>query len=228
MSNPILVIMIKKKEINVMNNRVQLGLILLSLLFLYTDVYAQPEWEIEKTKDGEVTVRSRISERTNESGEAVQLIEYVATTTVSVDIQQCIAVLKDVSKHKEIEDYEVSEKVETISDNEWIVYYYTNSPWPMPDNDCVAKMTLSEDKTEGMTTFTVIAAPTMFEQKDVNRMTYYNVSYAFKDLGDGRVELTLDAKMSPTIQAPAWMVRSFFPNGPADILQKILELAKIS
>ena len=77
-----------------MNSRVQLGLIILGMICLNANVFAQAnEWKTEKTKDGEVIVRSRISDRIDESGEAVQLIEYVATTTVSVDIQQCIAVV---------------------------------------------------------------------------------------------------------------------------------------
>ncbi len=132
-----------------------------------------------------------------------------------------------MEKHKEFEDYEVSKKVETISDNEWIVYYYTNSPWPMPDNDCVAKMSYTEDD-QGTASFSIIAAPAMFEMKNVDRMTYYEVVYTFKDLGNDKVELMVDAKMSPTIQAPDWMVSSFFPNGPAGILRKISELAKSS
>lgn len=213
-------------EINVMKYKIQIGLVLLAMIFLNADIVAQvKEWETEITKDGKVTVKSRISERTDEKGDAVQLIEYVATTTASVDMQDCIAVLKDGSKHKEFTDDEVSKTVETLSDNEWIVYYYTNAPWPMPDNDCVAKMILSEDETNKTATFTLTTAPSMFEMKDVKRMTYYNVTYTFKDLGNDKVEMTLTGNSSPVVQAPAWMVSAWFPNGPADILRTILELA---
>jgi len=206
--------------------RVQMGLILLGMFFVNSNIIAQTkEWDTETTKDGKVTVNSRISKRTDDKGEEVQLIEYEATTTASVGIRNCISVVKDVSKHKEFMDDELSKKVETISDNEWVIYYYTNSPWPMPDNDTVAKMDFSEDETEGVATFTVTAAPSMFEMGDVDRMTYYNVTYVFKDLGNGEVEMTVIGKMSPTVQAPAWMVSSWFPEGPADILRGIVKLA---
>lgn len=216
-------------KINVMKNKVQIGLIILGMIFLNTNLFAQTiDWKTETTKDGKVTVKSKISKRTDERGNNVQLIEYVATTTASVSMQNCISVVKDVSKHKEFTDDEVSKKVKTISDNECVVYYYTNSPWPMPDSDCVMKMNFSEDETKRMAVFTLTAAPSMFEKKDVERTTCYNVTYAFIDLGNGKVEMTVTGKMSPTVKAPDWMIRAWFPDGPADILRIILKLAKSS
>ena len=209
-----------------MKNRAKITLLILSILFLNAILVAQTEdWDIEITGDDSITVKSRISERTDEKGEEVQLIEYTATTTASVSMQNCISVLKDVSNHKELTDDEVSELVTTLSDNEWIVYYYTNPPWPVPNNDCVAKMTLSEDENQDMATFTISAAPSMYEMKDVRRMTYYEVTYEFKDLGNGEVEMTVTSSSSPTVQFPAWMIGAWFPEGPADILRTIIELA---
>lgn len=209
-----------------MENKVQIGLIILSMILLNTNIFSQTDgWKTEKTKDGKITVRSRISERTNEMGDEVQLIEYVATTIASVDIQNCISVLKNVSKHKEFTFDDVSKKVKTISDNEWIVYYYTDESWPMSGNDCVAKMIYSEDETNKTTTFTLTAAPSMFEKKDVERMTYYNVKYAFEDLENDKIKMIIDGEMSPVVQAPNWMLRAWFPEGPADALRGIITLA---
>jgi hypothetical protein len=209
-----------------MENKVQIGLITLSMILLNTNIFSQTDgWKTEKTKDGKITVRSRISERTNEMGDEVQLIEYVATTIASVDIQNCISVLKNVSKHKEFTFDDVSKKVKTISDNEWIVYYYTDESWPMSGNDCVAKMIYSEDETNKTTTFTLTAAPSMFEKKDVERMTYYNVKYAFEDLENDKIKMIIDGEMSPVVQAPKWMLRAWFPEGPADALRGIITLA---
>jgi len=173
-------------------------------------------------------VQSNISNRTDENGDKVQLIEYIATTTASVSMQNCISVLKDVSKHKEFQDDKVSKIVKTISDHEWVVYYYTDAPWPMPNSDTVALMNFSEDATKKTATFTFTAAPSMFEEKGVKRMTYYNVTYAFKDVGNGNVEMTMTSKMSPVIKAPGWMIGRWFPEGPADILRGILKFAKSS
>ncbi len=213
-------------ELNVMKNKVQIGLITLVMVFLNANIFAQTDgWETELAKDGKTTVKSRISKRTDEAGDKVPLLEYAATTIANVSMENCIAVIKDVSKHKEFTDDETSEIVETISDNEWVVYYFTKSPWPMPDNDLVVKMIFTEDDTSSLATFTLTVAPSLYEMKDVKRMTYYNQTYAFKDLGNGAVEMTVTGKMSPTIKVPGWMMSAWFPNGPAKMLRIIAELA---
>ena len=56
-------------------------------------------------------------------------------------------------------------------------------------------------------------------------MTFYNVTYAFKDLGNDQVEMTVTGEMTPAVQAPAWLVSGWFPNDPADILRAIVKLA---
>ena len=217
----------KTARIKVKKNNLQIEFIILSLIFLFENSFAKSnEWDTEITDDGKITVKSNISERIDEKGEKVQLIEYIASTTTNVSMQNCISVIKDVSIHKEFTDDEVSKMVKTISDNEWVVYYYTDAPWPMPDNDCVAKMSFSEDATEKKATFTLTAAPSSFENKDVDRMTYYNVSYAFKNLGNGEIEITVSGEMSPIVQVPGWMVSAWFPDGPADILRIITKLAE--
>ncbi len=108
--------------------RALLRLIILCMMFLCTNLFAQTnEWKTDKIDDGKITVRSCISERTNESNEVVPLIEYIATTTDRVSMQNCISLLKDASKHKEFHGNDVSKKIETITENEWIVYYHLNS-----------------------------------------------------------------------------------------------------
>lgn len=206
-----------------MKHLIKLGFLLLGMIVLTTNLFAQKEWKTAKTKDG-MTVKSNISKRTNEKGNEVQLIEYTATATANASLAKCISTLKDVSKHKIIIDEKLSEKVKTISDNECLVYYFFSAPWPLPNSDCVANMVLSEDAIAKTATFTLTAAPTMFEKKKVERMTYYNIIYAFKDLGNGRVEMTTSAKISPLVQVPDWMIGGFFPDGPADVLRRIIKL----
>lgn len=203
------------------------GIFISVLIFINTNLFAQQtDWRTEKTEDGKITVTSKISKRTDDIEGEVQLIEYIATTTANVSMHNCISVMKDISKHKEILNEEVSEMVKIISDNEWLIYYYFDAPWPIPNSDCVTKMSFSEDLTNNMATFTITAEPFMYEQKDVKRLTFYNVIYTFKDLGNGNVEMTSTAKLTPVVQAPEWIVREFFPNGPARYLQRLLVLAK--
>lgn len=197
------------------------------LTFISSNMFAQKsEWTTEKTEDGTITVTSKISKRTDHIDGEVQLIEYVATTTANVSLQSCISIMKDISKHKEILNEEVSEMIETISDNEWLVYYYFDAPWPIPNSDCVTKMSFSEDLINKSATFTIIAEPSSYGLTNVKRLTYYNIYYTFKDLENGSVEITSTAKLTPAVQAPDWIVKNFFPDGPARYIQRLLLLAK--
>jgi hypothetical protein len=195
-----------------------------SLLILSAPAFAEAEWKTSTTGDGLITVRSRISERSNEAGKKVMLIEYSATTKARMKLADGVALLKNVERHKLFLDEKVSDRVKTVSDREWVVYYTFGAPWPMPSSDCVAVMT-QEDSAQ-KTVFSLTAAPSLVENRKLDRMRFYNVTYAFRDLGDGLVEITTAASVSPLVQVPDWMVAGFFPDGPAKVLNRIVKLAQ--
>ena len=87
-------------------------------------------------------------------------------------------------------------------------------------------MTSYEDIKEKVAAYSLTATPSMYERTDEDRLSYYNITYAFKDLGDGNVEITIDGKMSPMIDIPLWILRRSMPSHPAEVLEKIIELAK--
>ena len=208
-------------------NRKFLAILIFIAIFINANVIAQStDWKTEKSNDGKIIVISKISKRIDEFSNEVQLIEYIAKTTANVSLSNCISVMKDISKHKEILNENVSEMLKSVSENEWLIYYYFDAPWPLPNSDCVSKMNFSEDVNNGMATFTLTAEPAMYENKDVKRLTYYNITYTFKDLGNGKVEMTSTAKLTPVVQAPDWIVKNFFPEGPARYLQRLLFLSK--
>lgn len=212
-----------------MKNTIQIILFLFCIVFINTNLSAQTDdWTIAKTKDDKTTVKYNISSRTDENGDLVPLIEYTVTTTDIVNMQNCISVLKDVSKHKEFHDDDVSIKIKAITENEWILYYYIKGMGPIPDSDCVVKMTIFEDVMKKMAVFTLTAAPSLFEKKDVKRFTYYNESITFKDLENGKVEITVSSKVTPPIKVPVWMMKAAFPETAYDVVRKIVKLAKES
>ena len=118
------------------------------------------------------------------------------------------------------------QNVRTISDNEWIIYYYTNNPWPVKNSDCVSRMTFTENKEEKTATFALVATPSEYEKAKVNRMTHFNVVYTFKDLGNSKVKITMTGKSSPPVKVPMWLIKSAFPSAPANAIRKLVELVK--
>lgn len=197
------------------------------MFFLSTNCAAQTEkWKTKITDHGKISVKYSISERADENGTIVPLIEDIATTTAAVAMQNCISLMKNISRHREFTGDAISKNIRTVSENEWIIYFYSDNPWPIADSDCAARMSFSEDKIAKTATFTITAAPEMYEKQRVKRMTYYNVTYTFKDLGNGNVEITLAGKSSPAVKVPRWVISAAFPGAPADGLRKFVELAK--
>jgi hypothetical protein len=183
-------------------------------------------WKLEQTDDGKILVTSKVSERTEASGNQVPLIEYNARTTDFMNIQVCIDILKDPSKHNKFLDVKVNKLIKTYSSTEWLYYYVFNAPWPFTPADCVVKVNYSKDIQTKTTYFTLTAAPDLLETTKMNRFTNYTVVYALKELGNGKIEVTVKAKMTPPVPVPLWMLRASFPDSAADPLRKYITLVK--
>lgn len=208
-------------------NLVSFVILTIFLIFLGADLFSQTQdWKTENSKDGTMTVKYKVSKRFDEKGESVPLIEYVTTSTEKVSMEKCFSIIKNISMHKIFQGDDISENTKTISDNEWILYYMTKGFGPFPDSDSVSRMTFSEDVTQKTGVFSIIAEPTESENKKIKRITYYNMSYAFEDLGNGTTAITITASMSPAFSVPVWMINSSFPSAAFDVMKKFVELAK--
>ena len=210
-----------------MIRNVQVGITIICLIFINTNIFAQAkEWKTEKTKDGKITVKYSVSKRTGLNGKENQMVEYVATTITNANIKKLVAIMNNVLKHKEFMGQKISAKVKTLKDNECIVYYFYKGVWPYPSSDIVAKMIFNEEVDKKIATFSLTATPTMFEDNGVKRLDYYNLTYVFKEIENGNVEITIMAKFTPAVQLPAFIMSTWFPNGPAEYITGIIKLAK--
>ncbi|WP_139263220.1 SRPBCC family protein [Flammeovirga pacifica] len=182
------------------------------------------EWDIDKTENGSITVKSRVFNQEND-GKKSQIVQYEASTIADVDISQLLKVIKDASKHKYFsEDTEESKKLRDLPNGEWLVYYLVDAPFPIPNNDLIVKMSMIEGVDEVSLYGT--AVPDMYKMEDVKRMTYYNISYEIKKIEDGKSELITKVSMTPVTKAPDFLVKTWLPDGPSDIVKNIIIEAK--
>jgi len=154
-------------------------------------------WKTAELDGGKISVRYNISGQTSENGDACLLIQDTKRTIDHPDFEKCVSMMKDVSRHSEFTGDYSSEIIKRISDNEWLVYYYTKNPWPLSDSDCAARMVLTENLAEKTAVFTFTATPDAKETK--------------KDI--------------PRMKVSAWAVRSAFPGLPAGMIRKLAKLA---
>ena len=125
------------------------------LLFQNLTFSQEVEWIKKTSKDEKIAVNYRIynSAETDE-----QVIEYETVTTEELDFNKCIKMMQEVTNHKDFsDDTEDSYKINDISENESLVYYFIDAPWPMPNADCVSIMTYNKDPIANVATFELIA-----------------------------------------------------------------------
>lgn len=184
------------------------------------------DWKEKKSDDGRTTVRWNISTRTDEKGGKSPLIEYEAFTTDTLSLSKCIALMKDVSKHKEFQGDQESRSLQAHPDSGWLLYYFTKGPGFIPNSDCVLRMDFAEDTAKKEAVFTLTATPALYERTKAKRINLYDRTYVFRDLGNGSVRMTVQSKASPSFYVPQWMMNAAFPGAGFDLIRKFVQMAK--
>lgn len=210
-----------------MKNATKTICVFLSILLLSPGIWAQkPGWKQETTKDGRVTVDYRFSESVDQYGEKYNVLEYEAVTNASASLESLKEVMIDDPKHMEFMDgTEGVKRVRDLPGGEWLTYYFYNSPWPMPDADIVTRYKLEENPSGKRFVLTGSPAPDMYPEGKVPRMRHNHTKYTFSDKGNGIIEIVMYSKSVPLVSVPNWLVSAWFPDGPADMLNGIIDLA---
>lgn len=199
--------------------------LMLSIVLLQVGAFAQSEgWKTETVDQCEV--KSKIDKRTNSAGKSETVLRYVATTSEKASLGKIKQLMKTPNQYRNfLENTEESKLFKKVSNTEWYMYLFFDAPWPMPNSDCVHHMTI-EENTDKKFVISGKATPNEMEKKDVDRIEFYTVSYTFETLRDNSIQLIIDAAFAPTTSPPDWLIKSWFPNGPAGIAERIFEAAE--
>jgi len=201
--------------------------ILLGMVLFSTYLSAQTnEWKTATSKDGKVMAKYNFSTRINENGEKAPVVETIATTIEHIPIENAVLLMKDISKHKDFRGEKSSELVETISNNEWIIYYFNGKSLIAPSVDGSYIMTFEEDKKNKTATFTIMTDPTLVKETDASRITYAKEIYSFKELHGDQLEITIKTTVSPGFKVPSVLMKKAFPKKIFENMNKFVVLAK--
>ena len=193
----------------------------LILILCSTALLGQRNWKTQKSKDGSVIVKSEI-----ESTDNGKVIHYIAETTANISLQKAEEYLKNSNTHKNfLENTTESKEIQKKSENNWITYYFFDAPWPMPNSDAVQEFKLS--KTENSLIVKGISNPKAYKTTDVKRMEQYDISYSFVKVGENKTKLTVAAAFTPVSKVPNFLLKGWFPKGPANIVSRLVnEISK--
>jgi hypothetical protein len=200
---------------------------ILLLLFSMQAISAQEEeWKTKMSKDGLVSVKYRVYNQIEKEGEKTQIIEFEARTTTKASLEACVLTMRTDANHVEImEGTEEARRIKDLPGGEWVTYYYYKPPWPMPASDVITRYKLEEDPGGGRAILTGTPAPDMYPIGDLPRMENNHTKYTFTDLGE-EVEIVMYSWSIPLIKAPNWLAKTWFPNGPAEMVRGIARFAE--
>lgn len=184
------------------------------------------EYKTKTTEDGQVTVKYRVYDRELPTGDTQQTMDYVVTKVVDGQLPKLLATIKDSSKHKTYLGITESREVGRISGDSWVTHYFFDMPWPMSDSDAVVTYHATHDAGRGTAVVTGKQTPDAHPRKDVDRVSYYDVKYTLEEKSEGKVEVTIALAMASPASGPKWMLNSWFPGGPTDVLNRLVDLSR--
>lgn len=196
------------------------------VIFFYSYLlFAQNDHWTSVVVDDSILVDYRLTD-TILDGKSHQMLVYNAKCTSDVDYERCVHVFEDLDNFTKIFDYtKRSEKREELAQNEWLIYLYLDMPWPMPNSDMVYTMNFTRQDSNNTTIITMISSPDMLEPTDVERGRVGNSVYTISKLENGKVMINISTLSVPSTEAPDWMAKAWFPNGPAKIMRNIMLLS---
>ena len=197
--------------------------VFLNSLLLFCDVARAEGWKEVRSKDGTIEIQSQIADTILDGG-SVELVKYKASTQAEVSIDQFIAAMNRPETHQFVLENERVIRLKTISDHEWVFYYFFNFPWPMSDADCVVHITLLQSANGAE--FVLSAAPSEYPMQKVKRMPIYNVKYTLQKINEKSSRISVDSEIASTMNAPHILVQLWFPEGPADLLKRVIKASQ--
>lgn len=192
------------------------NLISILLLFISLSALAQNrDWTIKTSKDNKTKVKYDITKVDGGTH-----LYYIASRKVNVSLNALDSYFSNSENHKNfLENTPESKQIKKINNNEWITYYYFDAPWPMPNSDVVVKFIKEQNDNSIMYTATAITG--VYEDKDVDRLTTYKFIYNFEKIDENTTNITINANFISVGSVPKFLVRTWFPEGPARIITNL-------
>src|SRR6188768_1160946 len=107
-------------------------MIILILSALFTTLFAQEGWVLERDKNG-VKVYTRKTQTSN-------MKDSRAIAIVNSDTKEVLNLLTDFENHwKWMDRIKISRVLKKASENEFYVYYEALAPWPVSNRDIITK-----------------------------------------------------------------------------------------
>lgn len=174
-------------------------------------------WELQKNQDGiSVYTKPVLVSEGNEQ------LAYKGVTVVKASIDRLLEVMKDVNNFdKWIHNCYEAKVLQTVNDNERIVYQKTHFPWPTQDRDSILKQTFVRESASLIRLNMVNHDGA--KNDDFIRIPYFNGYWSFKDLGNGKIEIVYEAVADSGGSIPSFIGDRFIVDVPFYSIKGLVE-----
>ncbi len=198
---------------------------LILFILLSIPIFAQAQqkdWKETTANDGKVKLKHTVNVVKDKKGDNRVVGEYILKTTANIKLGKAEKLFRNADKYKDfLDNTEVSKNVGNTSKNDWLLYLFIDAPWPMPNADCVQRVTIA--RTEKELTVNCIAKPDAYPLQGEERMDISDSKFHFVENASGAVEVTITGKFSPMGPITKFLLETWFPKGPVDLLERILD-----
>ena len=180
------------------------------ICFISAAVFAS-DWELEKNRNG-VKIYTRSSALSD-------FKEYKGVVYINASRQQVAKTVLDIRAYRYwFPDCEESSVLRKLSDNEVVVYYKINCPWPTMDRDAVVYMNTTYENEKNQITIDFKEQRGFKSEVDDAIRVRNTEGYWQFTTENGKTKVVYQCLTDPAGSIPAWVANLFIVDAPYNTL----------
>ena len=190
------------------------------LLFLSCSnviAFEQEDWSLRIQQDGISVYTKKVA--------GSRIDAFKATTMISAEYEKVKEVILDYPNYpKWYQDYKAGEILEQTNQDQIVVRFIINAPFPIKDRDSVNRVSVQQ--TDEHIKVTLESAPTFIPHNNKQiRMTVSSGRWTLEK-EDNQTRVTLEYHADPEIPVPSWVSNRYVVQGPAKSLSNLKKRLK--
>ena len=190
------------------------NLICFSVLLLSTNTISSEndDWTLRIQQDDVTVYTKKVADS--------QINAFKATTLVNADYEKVKQIVLDYPNYPRwYQDYKSGEILEQLNQDEIIVRFVINAPFPIKDRDSVNRVFVQQ--TDKRIKITLESTPTFIPHNNKQiRMTVSSGHWTLEKKGN-QTRVTLEYHADPEIPIPSWVSNRYVVQGPAKSLSNL-------
>ena len=180
--------------------------------------FGQKNWEISKKKDG-IEVYTK-------DAPGWPIKAYLARGMIEKPFADVVKYMYAIDRRKEwVADCTVSDVINKKGNEEFIVHFVIDTPWPTQDRDMVVKIIVDKTTEKDAVFFRFISMPNYIPKKEEYIRIQKAIGYwKVRKVNETRTEISSEGKSTTGGDIPTWVSNLFVTDNPFQSIKNIREI----